>query len=473
MAVAAPPAWLYLHFPHLQADQLSVQDESAAVAILDGNKRVLQLCEQAAGAGIKIGMPFTTALQLHPELKLKPDNLTYQQHLLIQLADTCYTKCARIALAFEQGLLLEVASMWRLFGGRANYWQQLQQQLAIHQLRFCAAAAQTPTAAYTLAQAGLQLPLATPEEIHQELLQLPLSALPLPLDQQQKLRDVGIKRLAQMVSIPMADWKKRFSGSVATWLAQLNGEQLTSHTWFEPPVRFIRDWHCLHEIQHANGLLFPLQRILKELSLYLRRRQLATVAIEVILHHREHSASEVQLRLAQPEHQASEFIQLARLKLDHFILPEPVIALQVRATELVPQQQAPADLFTASNIQALSPGQLLNRLQSRLGCNAVQHLRLSPDPRPEHAYHCGSKAPSKQQDHITSEALRPCWLLREPLPLPRSPWELKTAPERIACGWWDNQPIQRDYFVAEDHQGQLCWVFRTPGNQWFIHGWFG
>lgn len=473
MAHTAPPTWLYLHFPHLQADQLSTQDETTAVATLDPNKHIVQYCAQAKNDGICAGMPFTTALQLSPEITLKPEDPAYQQRLLIQLAESCYSWCAHVALAFEQGLLLEVASMWRLFNGRANYWHQLEQQLQIHQIRFTAAAAHTPTAAYTLAQAGVYTPLSSAKEIQQQLLQLPLSSLPLPPSQQQKLRDVGMKRLAQLLAIPMADWKRRFKGTIATWLAQLSGEEPTTHPWFEPPAHFIRDWHCLHEISHSNGLLFPLQGILKGLSDYLRRRQLATVAIELLLKHREQAETQIELRLAHPEFQASEFIQLARLRLDHFTLPEPVISLQVQASELVPQQHSSGDLFSATNSQALAPGQLLSRIQSRLGSSAVQHFQLTSDPRPEHAYR-SSLTPQQQQATLpTKEKIRPNWLLPQPVPLPASPWELKTAPERIACGWWDNQPIQRDYFVAENNLGQHCWVFRTPQNQWFLHGWFG
>ncbi|GGA88133.1 nucleotidyltransferase [Neiella marina] len=489
MASPNLPVWLYLHFPHLQADQLSLQNPQAPIAILDQSKRVWQHCRLAQASGIQTGMVFTTALQLAPELQLQPQRSNEQQQILAQMADYCYQWCARIALSFEQGLLLEVATMWRLFGGRANYWQQLQQALQSRQLRFHAAAGTTPMAAYVLARAGYDLPLASTQQLNQQLQQLTLQQLPLSASQQQSLTDVGIKQLADLTNIPMAQWRRRFSGEIATWLERLNGDKVDDHCWFEPPAQFVRNWHCLHEINHSNGLLFPLQHMLKELSHYLRRRQLAACAVELILQHREQTDSQISLRLAQPEHQASEFLLLARLRLQQLPLPEPVIGIQVVAAELVSQQQPATDLFAATNSHALDGGQLLNRLRSRLAPSDVKHLALAADPRPERAFQLVTESDTpitagtqnggrgdvqdNGRDHIQDSANRPVWLLPKPVPLPNQPWELKSAPERIACGWWDDGAIQRDYFVAVDQHGQLCWVFRTPANQWFLHGWFG
>ena len=48
-----------------------------------------------------------------------------------------------------------------------------------------------------------------------------------------------------------------------------------------------------------------------------------------------------------------------------------------------------------------------------------------------------------------------------------------SGPERIRSGWWDGQPVQRDYYVVQLADGPLAWVFRDLRNDWFIHGWFG
>jgi protein ImuB len=49
------------------------------------------------------------------------------------------------------------------------------------------------------------------------------------------------------------------------------------------------------------------------------------------------------------------------------------------------------------------------------------------------------------------------------------------GPERIQSGWWDNKPVDRDYFVARNTLGETCWVYREldPAKRWYLHGVFG
>lgn len=81
---------------------------------------------------------------------------------------------------------------------------------------------------------------------------------------------------------------------------------------------------------------------------------------------------------------------------------------------------------------------------------------------------------------------RPLWLLDRPRALGErqgqpqhdGPLQLLAGPERIESGWWDGQPVRRDYFVAVDPAHRLLWIYRAaPGSTspgaWFLHGSFG
>ena len=54
------------------------------------------------------------------------------------------------------------------------------------------------------------------------------------------------------------------------------------------------------------------------------------------------------------------------------------------------------------------------------------------------------------------------------------------GPERIAPEWWRCEAgLTRDYFRAEDSEGQRFWLFReglftreTARPRWFMHGFF-
>ena len=66
---------------------------------------------------------------------------------------------------------------------------------------------------------------------------------------------------------------------------------------------------------------------------------------------------------------------------------------------------------------------------------------------------------------------RPGFILAQPETLSEKVTILN-GPERIVSGWWDKEHIQRDYFVAQNNQGQQIWVYKTPEDKWFVHGYF-
>jgi protein ImuB len=75
-------------------------------------------------------------------------------------------------------------------------------------------------------------------------------------------------------------------------------------------------------------------------------------------------------------------------------------------------------------------------------------------------------------------------MLNEPEPLRtdqdtpcyHGPLELLSGPERLETGWWDDDGIARDYFVAVNPKGIHLWVYRDRsrnGGRWYLHGMFG
>jgi protein ImuB len=54
------------------------------------------------------------------------------------------------------------------------------------------------------------------------------------------------------------------------------------------------------------------------------------------------------------------------------------------------------------------------------------------------------------------------------------PLTLLAGPERIESGWWDGQPVARDYFVACDPKQAVLWIYRerNAGARWFLQGLF-
>ena len=47
------------------------------------------------------------------------------------------------------------------------------------------------------------------------------------------------------------------------------------------------------------------------------------------------------------------------------------------------------------------------------------------------------------------------------------------GPERLECEWWREDAPPRDYYWAEDDEGQRYWLYREEQARWFLHGLFG
>jgi protein ImuB len=114
--------------------------------------------------------------------------------------------------------------------------------------------------------------------------------------------------------------------------------------------------------------------------------------------------------------------------------------------------------------------ELITLLQAKLGKAQVNKPNLSDDPRPEkRSQYIAATEPTSHT--LRRPELRPSLLLPEPEPLCEIV-SLIHGPERLVTGWWDNQPITRDYFIAHSEQGRWLWVFRNQDKQWFLHGQF-
>jgi protein ImuB len=109
----------------------------------------------------------------------------------------------------------------------------------------------------------------------------------------------------------------------------------------------------------------------------------------------------------------------------------------------------------------------------------VSGLALCPEHRPELAWR--EVAPGEDAP-VAEFPPRPAWLLERPRPLPTraaQPWldgplDLLAGPERIESGWWDAQPVRRDYYLARAASGTRVWVYREHAEpaRWFLHGIF-
>jgi protein ImuB len=465
--------WLYLYFPSLQLDSLLHQQAYHQACVLVDKNKVVQANPDARQLGIKIGAGLAQAALLCAQLKVIAYDSKQEQRLLSQLARRLYQTSATLYLDPPQGLLLKTSDMLRLYEGLPRYWQQLQQPLMERGLHYHYASAHSPLAAQVLARAGSDRLLETQQQATALLGQLPIHRAGLEPKLALQLERLGLNTLGQAQTLPRSALGQRLGHTLVTHLQQLDTSSAPERPAYRPAENFRQRLELLYEIEHSTALRFPLKRLLTDLEAFLAPRQLRAAGLSLGLEYREHAPKRLHIGCSDGEYREDAWLTLCMLQLEQLQLPAPIIAISLNTKGQMPWAPLSAQLFEPLGGK-LTAGQLISRLQNKLGDHAVQQVYLRDDHRPERSFYQGRPQSHYPKQQATS-ALRPSLLFTLPQALDHKPnheWHILSGPERIQSGWWDNVSICRDYFIARNPRGQVCWLFRTPREEWFLHGYF-
>lgn len=470
--------WLYLHFPHLLLDHIRRSGENvAALVIVEGSgQKVIQACPAARGLGVGAGMRLKTAVSLAPDLGIVRADQQQEARILEDQARWLYRYAAHIVLVPPNGLLAEVGSLQRLYGGLPAVWKTLEGVLHERQLTAWPALGHTPLAARLIARNGKGEPTYDNSHILHTLGKMPLLAAEFDGRTCSRLQRLGLNTLGEVFNLPPAEMARRLSPETLAYIQKIQGSRPDPQAPWQPPHYFRQQADFMQDIEQSQGLLFPLQRILSELEKDLCWRQQDTDCLLLVLQHRNAEPTRLRIRTSGPEHRAEAFLSLISLRFEQQPLQAPVVSLRLTVKRFL-GREAPGGQDLLGESQDLDEAwhTLMSRLQARLGDNALKQLAPRKDHRPERAWSASEVRRTKRTMAATTGQLprRPLWLLSGPQPLTETPRAWFTGPERISGGWWDGQRVHRDYYIAQLNSGQLAWVFRDVREGWFVHGWFG
>jgi protein ImuB len=240
---------------------------------------------------------------------------------------------------------------------------------------------------------------------------------------------------------------------------------------FVPPARFAARLELPAPVLQAENALFAARRLLVQMEGFLAARQAGVRAFSLALRHEDAPATEVKAGLATPGRAAEHFARLLRERLGALALRAPAEAIGLEAGDLEPLPERSLGLFDDPR-GGEAWLRLVERLQARLGSDAVHGLDTHEDHRPERAWVAvfpGKEIPAKEKiQHPT----RPLWLLDPPRRIAEGGFALLAGPERIESGWWDGAEARRDYFIARTGETSLAWIYREGEGGWFLHGYF-
>lgn len=449
--------------------------EGSRPTVLVHENRVLQADERAREAGIALGSTLATAHSIVPELVHFPYDTELQTKELEVLAQATYRFSSEISLAPPDALLIEGSRSLRLFGGRAALQQtvsQLYERLGhAHRL----ATAPTPMAALILTRAGLG---DRPGEAMTTVRDAPLAAMDLTEKELERLANMGMTRVGQLLDLPTGELGKRFTAELVDALDRLTGRRVDPRETIVPAERFHSRLHLLEPIRGKVPLLFPMRRLADELSHWLKARCLGAGTLTWSYAPFADQAVSLEVRFASPRTDAKSFLSLTQLHLDRIELPEEVMTVSLRAGQITPLSLASEDLLALADDHGnTSQAELVDRLAAKLGTQAVAGLTAADDHRPELAWRMQAplvRRRAKGALESATEANRPLWLLDPPRPVHAKRFKLLDGPERIDVGWWegDAQALEREYFVAMARSGARCWLYRDREQRWYLHGYF-
>jgi protein ImuB len=526
--------WLSLSFPQLALEAVTDgRQRSQACVVFEENKSqliVFNVSESAQQAGVAPGMTLSAAKALCPTLEHYRREPEKELKRLQEIAAWAKQYTPLVSLLGIEALALEIKYSLRLYQGLKTLCGRIQTTFKENWgMDISWAVAPTPLAAYLLASNSLPAVVTQTEELRSVLGKLSVRQIGLEDKVVRSLVRMGVNYLHDLWRLPRAGLSRRLGKELLTYLDKALGLQADPQQAYDAPQQFHSEMDLPAEISDQAIILKAVDQLLDRLVGFLRERDSSTDAITIKLYHPYKPVTSVPVNLRYSTRDAQWLSDLVHEHFNRTRLEEGVIAVGLSTNNILCYQAETEDLFAEldevelefvvpeSHESGLSgselskaqekqiaklnkrkqrqTSELLEQMQARLGDAAIKQLDSLADYRPEKAWqytvqcNVGSDSVAKQytgQKAGDNCLQRPFWLLSEPLSLggkkdqPRIQYKKKnlalmSGPERVQVGWWDNDDVQRDYYVATDGSGRRLWVYediKQPG-QWYLHGLFG
>ncbi len=459
--------WVYLRFTRLTLDFLARtadQPEHAPVVVYHPRHNTLQQCNDVAlAAGLKPGMGLAHAAALAASLRIVNYSQETEQAHLQAIAARLYQVASDIVVVNPDALAVRLDNLRHYYGTLDATWSTLTRELSPMGVTFAFGCGWSVECARVLAMAGNNTLLTGEHAIRSRLADCPVACLQLDNKQAAALKRVGIQTVKQLLALPLAELGQRFPNQLIRYLTAVRGETFPTHPLYRPGTTFHRRLEVGYEIENTQHLLPYIKGLLDELCVYLRLSNRCTSTLCFTLYYRETEADTLSIRAAVPQFQAEQWYSLTALQLDTVQLRAPVISLGLDVQHLEPLNPDSGDFFEDRQ-QYFAHQQLLSRLKARLGEHSVSQPQLANAHRVEKL-----SQPDDLPEPDRPSRWQPAFLLDPPTPL-TTPTQITFGPVRIHTGWWDSQPVKRDYFVAKSEAGRYLQVYRDEHQQWWVQG---
>lgn len=318
--------------------------------------------------------------------------------------------------------------------------------------------------------------------------QVPLDRLNLDPGLRDLLSQLEVKTVGALLSLPAGGLHERFGAEISCLHRMATGD-LWAPLQPTPAAEPIQKRLVLDDAEtDVARLTFLIKLLLDPLlaALAVRGEALAELALRLRLDGT--GEREEHIRPAAPTLDATQVLDLIRLRLDGTALSAGVVEVELTAHGVLATREQ-LRLATARPRRDLRAGErALARLRAEFGSEAVVRARLTDGHLPEASFAW------EPLDRIALPRLRDATLkppvrriFKTPVPLPPGPRDFRRdgwlvrgredglvtrlhGPYVVSGGWWGVE-AHREYYFAETRRGDLLWIYYDRDRRrWFLHG---
>lgn len=465
---------------------------------IEGRRQVVvALDHRAWQMGLRRGMALAKAQALIDGLTVMDFDAVADQAALDELARWALQNYSPIVASDPPyGLVLDIAGASHLFGGEDRMVSHIIGALSDMGITAYAAVADTWAAAYALVRlSGKSVSLIEAGKTIDAVLNLPISALRLPRETIEGLRDLGFDKVGELAAQPRAPMARRFGQQLWRCVDMMFGRLPELIVPIDCP-ELIAIKKVFHE---PIGLPETIEKYLARLTValcdQLEQRALGARRLDLRLTNTDHTVQVVTVSTAKPVRTYKTLFRLLRSKIEQIrpgiddmslvaVLVEPLGSIQI-ATSFGPDERPEISDLCDVISNRFGPERLFRVVSAATDIPERAARRLPPL-----STDMGSRRNARYRRPerlLTPEPIRATALLPDKPPREFT-WRDRRyrvvsaeSPEVIRGEWWISDREKgkvRTYFVVEVESGQRFWVFRggdgihasTGSLTWYVHG---
>lgn len=308
------------------------------------------------------------------------------------------------------------------------------------------------------------------------------------------LEQVGIYNVEQFCNLPFRDLLIRFGAAARLIQMRLSGDCDFGWPLWTPTekvqerIELFDSDYCLD----MESLLFHLKSPLERLFTRLWGRGLRASSLRIQLHLDKFSTvkyptREWKIEFIIPQSTARGTLPILRERLNRDLSRKPlesaVLSIDLEVLQWIKDYKSQRHFFNSKEDIEENFNSALSQLAEGLGKNNVFRATIYEEAIAEKSWSRDSTEQNQLPDLSDYIPPRPTKLLRSPelVEISQDTILIRTRPyrilkwsavEQIATHWID-QEIIRSYYCLDLEGKSPVWVFKSPQNEYYLHGYFG